>query len=137
VTPGSGQEAEEPLVLVVDDSASEREVMRDLLGMEGYEVRVASHGAEALKMVEDLPVRLVITDLHMPGVGGMEVLDRLRARDRDLPVIMFTGDGSLPVGMKAMARGAFYFLEKPVRGEHLLPLVERAIGSQRPVPAAG
>jgi DNA-binding NtrC family response regulator len=127
--------SEPPLVLVVDDRASERDVVRDLLEMEGYRVQVASHGAEALDLVEDLPIRLVITDLNMPGVGGMEVLDRLRAKHREVPVIMFTGDGSLPVGMKAMAHGAFYFLEKPVRGDQLLALVERALEFQRQVPA--
>lgn len=115
------------LILVVDDRASERDYLRDLFEMEGFQVEIARHGGEALELIETLPVRTVVTDLNMPGVDGMAVLDRLHADHPELPVILLTGHGSLPVGMKAMAHGAFYFLEKPAKGDHLLALVRRAL----------
>lgn len=123
------------LILVVDDNASERDYLRDLFEMEGFAVEVARHGGEAFELIDRVPVRTVVTDLNMPGVDGMAVLDRLHVAHPELPVIILTGQGSLPVGMKAMAHGAFYFLEKPVKGDHLLALVRRALEFSRHVPA--
>ena len=120
-------EAGAPLVLVVDDRADARDYVNDLLTPEGYAVLLASGGEEALELIARHPVRLVITDLEMPGVDGMELLDRVRTEHHDLPVIIFTGHGRLAIGLRAIAHGAFYFLDKPVPAEKLLALVEKAL----------
>jgi DNA-binding NtrC family response regulator len=117
----------DPLVLVVDDRADAREYVDDLLTPEGYEVIQAASGEEALQLIARHPVRLVITDLEMPGVDGMELLDRVRDQHRDLPVIIFTGHGRLAIGLRAIAHGAFYFLDKPVPPDKLLALAEKAL----------
>ena len=124
-----------PLILVVDDRPEIRFHLRDILESGDYRVIEAGHGEEALEVVAKESVDVVITDLRMPHLGGMELLERLQQERADLPVVILTGFASLPIYMKAFTRGAYYFLEKPARNEELLAIMEKALsGSPAPVP---
>jgi DNA-binding NtrC family response regulator len=124
-------------ILVVDDRLDSREFVRDILAERGHSAILAADGEEALRIISQRPVRLVVTDVHMPGIGGMELLDRLRVESPGTLVIMFTGDCRLPLGIRALSHGAFYFLEKPIRSEELLALVDKALTPAEPGEVAG
>src|SRR6185295_1966292 len=97
----------------------------------GYRVLGASHGPEALLHLASDRVDAVITDLKMPEMQGDELLAELRARDRDLPVVMITAFGSIDSAVEAIKAGAYHYLAKPFRIEQLLATVENALREKR------
>ncbi|HET7838353.1 MAG TPA: response regulator, partial [Rectinemataceae bacterium] len=117
-------------VLVADDEKNIREGLAEALGLEGYRTLGASDGDEALKLVEQGDVDLVITDLKMPKVAGTEVLKTVVGRYPGLPVIVLTGHGTIEDAVTAMRSGAFDFVTKPVNLDHLSLLVKRALESR-------
>ncbi len=114
-------------VLVVDDDAGVRYTLREILASEGLLVEEAEGGAEALARFEAHPVPLVITDLRMPGMDGMELLRRLAARTPVPRVVVITAHGSERQAVEAMKAGAYDYFRKPFENEELLAVVRRAV----------
>jgi two-component system, NtrC family, response regulator HydG len=114
-------------VLVVDDEAGVRTGMKHLLETRGYSVTVAEDGAAALERVGELPPDVVVTDLDMPKMGGMELLARLREKDRELAVIVATSAVDVQSAVAAMRAGATDYITKPVELDELVLSIERAI----------
>jgi two-component system response regulator HydG len=114
-------------VLVVDDEESAREGLRKLLRLEGYDVVVAEDGADALERATEQPPEVVVTDLKMPRVDGLELMHRLHALYPGLPVIVVTAFGDVSTAVAAMRKGAEHYLVKPVDIDELEVAVEKAI----------
>jgi FixJ family two-component response regulator len=117
-------------VLVVDDEPAARKGLEKLLELEGYRVVTAASGDEALTIAPELAPDVVVTDLKMPGMDGIELLERLHELDVELPVIMVTAFGDVGSAVKAMRAGAFNFLTKPVDFDALSVSIERALESR-------
>jgi diguanylate cyclase (GGDEF)-like protein len=118
-------------VLVVDDDRLIREMFRDYLSTEDVVVEVAGRGSEALEIVERGGVSVVVADLMMPGMGGLEMLDRF-VRQKERPeVIIVTSYGTVESAVRALRLGAFEYLQKPVGPETLRSTLQRAIEAQR------
>jgi two-component system response regulator HydG len=113
--------------LVVDDEAGVRTGMKQLLEARGYSVAVAEDGAAALERVGELPPDVVVTDLDMPKMGGMELLARLREKDRELAVIVATSAVDVQSAVTAMRAGATNYITKPVELDELVLSIERAV----------
>ena len=101
-------------ILVIDDEQSIRNAMKDILSYEGHEIMVAEKGKEALKMVETTPFDLVFCDIKMPGMDGVEVLEKLQQHHPELPVVMISGHGTIEVAVDCIRKGAYDFIEKPL-----------------------
>ena len=114
-------------VLVVDDEKAMVLALRGVLTKEGYQVETASSGKEALERIETGNFHVVITDLSMDGLSGMEVLERARSVDPDLAVIMITAYGSEKVAVQAMKLGAADYLPKPFDNDELRVVVRRVM----------
>lgn len=121
-------------VMVVDDEEIKRVSVSDVLGQAGYETSVASHGREAIDLLAKAPYDVVITDLRMSDIDGMELLKHIKRKaDSRTEVIMMTAYGSIPLAVEAMKLGAYNFITKPFRNEALIPLLER-IKAKRQTP---
>jgi two-component system nitrogen regulation response regulator NtrX len=118
-------------ILVVDDEAAIRESLRVTLEYEGYEFVGAATGQEALALAERDAPDLVILDVKMPGMDGLEVLDRLKAGNETLPVVVVSGHGSIGTAVEATKKGAFDFIEKPFASERVLVSLRNALDSRR------
>jgi two-component system response regulator HydG len=114
-------------VLVVDDEAAARSGLEKLLDQEGYRVQVAENGNLALDAANDFSPDVVITDLKMPGMDGVELLGRLRDQDPELPVIVVTAFGDVTSAVAAMRSGAENYLTKPIDFDALTLTIERAL----------
>jgi DNA-binding NtrC family response regulator len=118
-------------VLIVDDEAAIRESLEALLGLEGYEVEVASTGREGLVRLEERVFDLVLLDLALPDRSGMDVLASIRAHDAHLSVIMITAYGTVENAVRAIQAGATNFIQKPWDNEKLLADVRAAVARRR------
>ncbi len=118
-------------ILVVDDYIVQQRVLRQVLTTAGYQVTVAADGAEALDYLAEADYALVILDIAMPGMDGIEVLTHIRADTRlgDLPVIMLTASGEDSDKAAARSAGANVFLSKPASSHEIISTVEGLIGS--------
>jgi two-component system response regulator AtoC len=116
-----------PRVLVIDDDASLRFTLEAVLSDAGLSVETADGGAAGLAAFEARGADLVLTDLAMPGVDGMQVLTRIRAQDPSVPVLMLTAHGSERVAVAAMKAGAYDYLPKPFDPDELVLAVKRGI----------
>ncbi len=114
-------------VLVVDDDESLRRVTQVQLEQAGYQVTTAPSGSDALRMMETSQFHLVITDLRMPGMSGLELLTRIRSQFPETAVVMFTAFGSVDSAVEAMRAGAYDYITKPVHPEQLILVVERSL----------
>jgi len=114
-------------ILVVDDERGQREILEMILSSEGYDLTTASSGEAALKIARDKRFDLVLTDLKMTGMDGIELLQRLLAYDSSIIVILLTAHGSIDSAKEALRRGAFDYLEKPYDRETLLDTIRRAL----------
>ena len=114
------------LVLVVDDEAPMRKYITTNLKIRGYDVLTAADGTEALKLIDERPVDLLILDIMMPGPDGLEVLARVR-RDMDVPVVMLSARGRESDKVEALDAGADDYLTKPFGVEELLARVRAAL----------
>jgi len=117
-------------ILVVDDDSSVRRVVQMQLSEAGYEVRLAASGSEALRIMAETPPKLVITDLRMPEVDGIELLRRITADEIQTTVIMVTAFGSIETAVQAMRLGAYDYITKPIDYDALLLAVNRAMERQ-------
>jgi len=120
-------------ILIVDDERDIRELVAGVLSDEGYECRTAGDSVTALDEVDRRRPSLVLLDvwLHGSPMDGLEVLDAIKAREPELPVIIFSGHGNIDTAVSAISRGAMDFIEKPFEAERLLLLVERATETER------
>lgn len=120
-------------ILVVDDERDIRELVAGVLSDEGYACRTCGDSAGALAEIDRKRPSLVLLDvwLHGSPMDGLEVLDAIKQREPDLPVIIFSGHGNIDTAVSAVSRGAMDFIEKPFEAEKLLHLVERATETER------
>lgn len=118
-------------ILIVEDDSVSRRIFSDLLKGEGYEVECASGGAEGLRLLAERPCDLVITDLVMPDIGGMEILSRIKESDPGIDVIMVTGNANLESAIFALKHGARDYLIKPVNPDEFRHSVARCLEQRR------
>ncbi len=120
-------------ILIVDDERDIRELVSGVLSDEGYECRTAGDSTSALAAIDEKRPSLVLLDvwLHGSPMDGLEVLDEIKQREPELPVIIFSGHGNIDTAVSAVSRGAMDFLEKPFEAERLLHLVARATETER------
>ena len=118
-------------VLVVDDERIVAKVLARLLESAGHEVTVCFDGAEALAFLGQGSFDVVLSDIAMPGLSGIELLRRVRGRDLDLPVVLITGMPSMNSAIDAVEHGAFRYLQKPVESPVLCETIARAISLRR------
>ena len=102
-------------ILLVDDETAILDALQILFKGEGYDVAVADSGPKALAALEDEKPDLVLTDIRMPGAGGLDVLTEARRVDPEMPVILMTAQASLQTAVRAVNEGAYYYLQKPFR----------------------
>lgn len=120
-----------PSVLVVDDEVAILDTLRILLKNEGFEPHVARGGEKALEQLATLHPDIVLTDIRMPTVSGVEVLAAARESDPDVPVILMTAQATLQSAMQAVNAGAFYYIQKPFRNDELIAILRRAAEHRR------
>ena len=118
-------------ILVIDDEAEIRKSLRMILEYEGYEVLEASSGADGLALAERETPDLVFLDVKMPGMDGLEVLQRIHALRETLPVVVISGHASKEEVASAIKRGAIDFIEKPLGSERALVTVKNALDQTR------
>jgi len=114
-------------ILVIDDEQNIRKMLTRVLSPEGFIVKEANNGLEALKRLQEENYSLVLLDLKMPGLNGIETLKEIRENDLNLPVIMMSAYGSIPEAVEAMKLGALDYLIKPFDIEELKIIINRAI----------
>ncbi len=119
-------DASKPNVLVVDDEMGPRESLKMILNPY-YNVLVADRGAQAIEMLKGHQVDLVTLDLKMPGLTGINVLEKVKAHDPDIEAIIITGYGSLDTAIEGLRLGAFDYISKPFDVNHILSLVRRGL----------
>ncbi len=117
-------------ILIVEDRDSLRRMLERALGQEGYEVTAAADGQSGIQLLDERPFDFVLTDLKLPDVSGLEVLEASRAAQPRVPVVVLTGFGTVGTAVEAMKLGAWDFLEKPLEIDDLSRLIERAIGER-------
>jgi DNA-binding NtrC family response regulator len=118
-------------ILVIDDEPDIRESLEALLSGENYQVELAANATEGLRRLEITTYDLVLLDLMMPDKSGMQVLEELRARDRETPVFMLTAYGSVEVAVQALKQGANDYFSKPWDNEKLLIEIDHMISRRR------
>lgn len=120
-----------PCIAIVDDDESVREALRNLLRSVGYEVRTFCSGEEFLERRESEAFACLVTDVQMPGIGGLELQRRIAASDMPLPVILMTAFPRDHVRQQAEQQGAAAFLTKPFDASRMIACVERALQPPR------
>jgi two-component system, NtrC family, nitrogen regulation response regulator NtrX len=118
-------------ILVIDDEAAIRDSLKMTLEYEGYEFVGASTGQEGLALAEREAPDLVLLDVKMPGMDGLEVLDRLRAMNESLPVVVVSGHGTISTAVEATKKGAFDFIEKPFASDRVLVSLRNALDQRQ------
>ncbi|MDP2168612.1 MAG: sigma-54 dependent transcriptional regulator [Thermodesulfovibrionales bacterium] len=121
----------EPVVLVVDDEEGIRESLSDIFRDEGYAVITAASAEEAVKTLKEQAVDLVMLDVWLQGMDGIEALGEIRGLHSDLPVIMISGHGNIEMAVKATRMGAYDFLEKPLSLDRIVLSARRALERKR------
>ena len=114
-------------ILIIDDERSIRSTMKDILEFEQHTVTLAEDGAQALEAVGRETFDLIFSDIKMPGMDGMELLDALLARGVEAPIVMISGHGTIETAVEALKKGAFDFIEKPIDLNRLLVTVRNAL----------
>ncbi len=119
-------------ILLVDDDQEFRKAMKKMFEKSGYDVTVAADGQEGLDALSKKTFDLIISDLRMPNLNGMELMEELRRRKINLPVIFITAYGEVESYMDLMNLGAFEYINKPVKGQEILGVVRKALESVSP-----
>ena len=116
-------------ILIVDDEQDIREVVSGILSDEGHETRTAHDSDSALAAISDRVPRLIFLDIWMQGskLDGLALLDEIKARHPDIPVVMISGHGNIETAVSAIHRGAYDFIEKPFKADRLILVAERAL----------
>jgi len=100
-------------ILVVDDDKSIRKTLKDILEFEKYEVSEASDGLDCIVKIKQNPFDVIIMDIKMPKMDGMEAIDKIQSMAPQIPVIMISGHGNIDTAVEAVKKGAFDFIQKP------------------------
>lgn len=116
-----------PLILIVDDEKDMRAALSNALKHEGYTVIDAGDGASALEIIKREPIELVLLDIRMPNMDGIEVLEKIRQEYSSLPVVMVTGYGSIESAVQSIKKGAFDYVLKPFDLTKLVTVMEKAM----------
>ena len=116
-----------PVIIVVDDDSGVRNAMRSLLKSVGLESALYGSAQEFLAAYQPAQPGVLVLDIRMPGMSGLELQQQLNLRGAVIPVIFMTGHGDIPMAVEAMQHGAFDFLQKPFRDQDLLDRIQRAI----------
>ena len=114
-------------VLVVDDNAEQVNILKKILVREGYEVSSAIRGADALKIVQEESIDVLITDMSMPEMDGITLLKKAKVIKKNLPVIIITAFGEWGPYADALREGAFDFLSKPFKVDEILKVLKRVV----------
>lgn len=114
-------------VLIVDDEEELATTIAERLQIRGIQAQTATDGETALKMIKADPPQVVVLDVMMPGIGGIEFLQRMKAQNLNIPVILLTGYGSTEQGMEGMKLGAFDYLMKPCDLNNLIGKIQEAV----------
>jgi len=115
-----------PKILLIDDEAAIRSALKEILEYESFEVKEAEDGASALKTLEKEEFDLIFCDIKMPRMDGMEVLDKIKEKGIDAPVVMMTGHGTVETAVEALKKGAYDFIQKPLDLNRILVTVRNA-----------
>src|SRR5262245_37857650 len=126
-----GVTGDRPRVLVVDDEKFIRDILADFLGMEGYVVRTAEDGSAAIQELHRASYDLVISDLKMPRMGGLELLREVSQTHPDTITVIMTGFGTVETAIDAMKRGAYDYILKPFKVEEIVHIVQRGVEKRR------
>ncbi len=118
-------------VIIVDDEKHVRAANQQTLQLAGYEVEIFENGLPVLEQLSQDWPGIVITDLRMPGMDGMELLEKAQGIDPALPVVLVTGHGDIAMAVDAMRKGAYDFIEKPFPADHLVEIAARAFEKRR------
>ena len=118
-------------IAIVDDEQDMRQSISQWLALSGYDTETFGSAEDALKTLGPDYPGIVISDIKMPGMGGMQFLKKLMGTDSALPVIMITGHGDVPMAVEAMRVGAFDFLEKPFNPDRMSELAKKATNARR------
>ncbi|MCA9670575.1 MAG: response regulator [Myxococcales bacterium] len=122
---------EAPRVLVVDDEKVIREILSDFLTMEGFLVRTVEDGEAALAELKRRSYNLVISDLKMPNMGGLELLEQINEHNLNVLTVIMTGFGTVETAIEAMKKGAYDYILKPFKVEEVVHIVQRGLDRQR------
>jgi two-component system nitrogen regulation response regulator NtrX len=118
-------------ILVIDDEKNIRETLKDVLEDDGYTVFTAENGKRGLDIIDVHAIDVVLLDLWLPEMGGMEVLEKIKERYEEIPVVIISGHGTIDTAVRATKGGAFDFLEKPLSIERVLTIIDHAIKMNR------
>jgi two-component system NtrC family response regulator len=118
-------------ILIVDDEKNYLVVLEALLGPEGYEILTADNARNAIRLIEESELDLVITDIKMPGISGMQLLEEAKKISPDLPIIMMTAYGTIEMAVEAMKKRACDYITKPFQNEELKLTVKKALENYR------
>src|SRR5512133_3135819 len=120
-----------PSILIVDDEASNRDALALLLTQSGYRAIPAESGERAMQLLAEPPFDIVITDLFLPGINGIDILRQIKERTPAANVILITGNASAETAVEAMKEGAFDYLTKPLNIQKLKVLITKALEKSR------
>jgi two-component system NtrC family response regulator len=120
-------------ILIVDDEKNYPLILSAVLQDAGFETLMANSGSEALQILENSDVDLILTDMKMPMMDGIELLERIKTKDPELPVIMMTAHGTVEKAVEAMQKGAYNYILKPFDNEQLILYVNKAMAMYRVV----
>ena len=116
-----------PRILVIDDEGAIRDSLRMILEYEDYQFVGAATGQEGIAAVQRERPDLVLLDIKMPGMDGLEVLRKLHAMDETLPIVMISGHGTTATAVEAIRSGALDFLDKPLSSERVIVTLQNAL----------
>jgi len=116
-----------PVILIVDDEPLQRDILKTILDSEGYETHTAASGREALSIAENIHPDVILTDLRMEGMDGIELLDAIPKKPFEPSIIIITAHGTISSAVEAVKKGAFDYLSKPLNKDTLLLNVRRAV----------
>lgn len=120
-----------PRLLIVDDETAILDTLRILLKREDYEIHTAASGQQGLDAISEFRPDFILSDIRMPGVGGIEILKAAQELDPNLPVILMTAQASLQSAIQAVNQGAFHYIQKPFSNDELLVILRRAVESRQ------
>ena len=118
-------------ILIVDDEKNYPPILAAVMEEEGFEPLMANSGEEALAILKHSDVDLVLTDMKMPSMDGIELLENVKKKDPELPVIMMTAHGTVEKAVEAMQKGAYSYIMKPFDNDSLILYVNKAIAMYR------
>src|SRR5437763_1765004 len=114
-------------ILIIDDERAIRKTLNEILGFEGYKIEEAADGEEGLKKFQTAPYDVVLCDIKMPKVDGLEFLTKATAVNPDVPVIMISGHGTIETAVEAVKKGAFDYISKPPDLNRMLITIRNAM----------